>query len=81
MADDVLTLADRLWRGEVSTGEFHPVGPQGGLAEIGDGIAFVPAFANVTAVTTGDGLAAAGFRRGAWRGGMAGWMKNSGRPE
>jgi glyoxylase-like metal-dependent hydrolase (beta-lactamase superfamily II) len=56
MADDVLALADRLWRGEVTTSELHPVGHLGGLAEICDGIAFVPAFANVTAVTTGDGL-------------------------
>jgi glyoxylase-like metal-dependent hydrolase (beta-lactamase superfamily II) len=56
MATDVLALADRLWRGEVTTGEFHPVRHLGGLAEIGDGVAFVPAFANVTAVRTGDGL-------------------------
>jgi glyoxylase-like metal-dependent hydrolase (beta-lactamase superfamily II) len=56
MAADVLALADRLWRGEVTTHELNPVGHLGGLAEIGDGIAFVPAFANVTAVSTGDGL-------------------------
>jgi len=56
MATDVLTLADRLWRGEVATSEFHPVSHLGGLAEICDGVAFVPAFANVTAFATGDGL-------------------------
>jgi glyoxylase-like metal-dependent hydrolase (beta-lactamase superfamily II) len=56
VAVDVLGLADRLWRGEVTTGELHPVGHLGGLAEVGDGIAFVPSFANVTAVTTGEGL-------------------------
>jgi glyoxylase-like metal-dependent hydrolase (beta-lactamase superfamily II) len=56
MATDVLGLADRLWRGEVSTSEFHPVGHLGGLAEICDGVAFVPAFANVTAIATDDGL-------------------------
>ncbi len=56
MADDVLELADRLWRGEVSTADFHPVGNLGGLAEICDGVAFVPAFANVAAFSTEDGL-------------------------
>jgi glyoxylase-like metal-dependent hydrolase (beta-lactamase superfamily II) len=56
MAADVLALADRLWRGELTTRELHPVGHLGGLAEIADGIAFVPAFANVTATSTGDGL-------------------------
>jgi alkyl sulfatase BDS1-like metallo-beta-lactamase superfamily hydrolase len=54
--DDVLALADRLWRGEVRTADLHPLGPMDGLAEIGDGIAFVPAFANVTAVATDAGL-------------------------
>lgn len=53
---DVLELAERLWRGEISTSEFHPVGDVGGLAEICDGVAFVPSFANVTAVGTADGL-------------------------
>jgi alkyl sulfatase BDS1-like metallo-beta-lactamase superfamily hydrolase len=53
---DVLELAERLWRGEISTAEFHPVGNVGGLAEVCDGVAFVPSFANVTAVGTGDGL-------------------------
>jgi glyoxylase-like metal-dependent hydrolase (beta-lactamase superfamily II) len=56
MAGDILALADRLWRGEVSTSEHHPVGHLGGLAEICDGVAFVPAFANVTAIRTDDGL-------------------------
>lgn len=56
MATDVLTLADRLWRGEVATSEFHPVSHLGGLAEICDGVAFVPAFANVTAFATEDGV-------------------------
>jgi len=34
MTTDVLALADRLWRGEVRTSEFHPVQHLGGLAEI-----------------------------------------------
>jgi glyoxylase-like metal-dependent hydrolase (beta-lactamase superfamily II) len=56
MPDDILDLAERLWRGEVASGEYHPVGHQGGLAEICDGVAFVPSFANVSAFATQDGL-------------------------
>ncbi len=56
MTTDILALADRLWTGEAQISEFHPVGHLGGLAEICDGVAFAPAFANVTAIATGDGL-------------------------
>jgi glyoxylase-like metal-dependent hydrolase (beta-lactamase superfamily II) len=56
MSGDVLELADRLWRGEVGTGDYHPLSHLGGLAEIGDGVAFVASFANVSAFATGDGL-------------------------
>ncbi len=56
MPDDILELADRLWRGEVPTSEYHPVGHLGGLTEICDGVAFVPSFANVSAFSTEDGL-------------------------
>jgi glyoxylase-like metal-dependent hydrolase (beta-lactamase superfamily II) len=56
MALDILELADRLWRGEASTSEHHPVRHLGGLAEICADVAFVPAFANVTAIRTPDGL-------------------------
>ena len=57
MADDVLELADKLWRGEIDIAEIHPVGGyMGGVAEVADGVAFVPSFANVSAFTTGDGL-------------------------
>jgi alkyl sulfatase BDS1-like metallo-beta-lactamase superfamily hydrolase len=56
MAADVLALADRLWRGEASTADHHPVGNLPGMAEVGDGVAFVPSFGNVTAVRTDDGL-------------------------
>ncbi len=56
MADDVLDLADRLWRGEVETARFHPVGHMGELVEICDGVAFLPSFANVSAFDTEDGL-------------------------
>lgn len=53
---DVLVVADRLWTGELSTTELHPVGAWGGLAEVADGVVFAPSFANVSAVTTDDGL-------------------------
>ena len=56
MTTDVLALADRLWRGEVGTSEYHPVSHLGGLAVITDDVAFLPAFANVTAIRTTDGL-------------------------
>lgn len=56
MPDDVLELADRLWRGEVPAGGYHPFSHLGGLAEICDGVAFVPSFANVSAFATRDGL-------------------------
>ncbi len=56
MATDILLLADKLWRGEVRTTEFHPVTQSGTITEICEGVAFVPAFANVTAIKTADGL-------------------------
>ena len=56
MTTDILELADKLWRGETRTSEFHPVMQSGTLTEICEDVAFVPAFANVTAVRTPDGL-------------------------
>ena len=53
---DVLDTADRLWNGEVSTTSIHPLSPAPGIAEVADGVSFVPSFANVSAVRTGDGL-------------------------
>ena len=53
---DVLAMADRLWKGEVTTSEVHPLRPTPGLAEVADGVSFVPSFANVSAVNTEDGL-------------------------
>jgi glyoxylase-like metal-dependent hydrolase (beta-lactamase superfamily II) len=55
MSGDVLELADRLWRDDMPAG-YHPVGHLGGLAEICDGVVFVPSFANVSAFSTADGL-------------------------
>ena len=53
---NVLETADRLWRGEVSIGDHHPITFMGELAEITDGVVFVPSFANVSAFSTDDGL-------------------------
>ena len=58
MTDDILTLADKLWRGETELEGHHPVSGQnlGNIAEVTDGVAFLPSFANVSAFTTGGGL-------------------------
>ncbi len=56
MSNDVIGLADRLWRGEVDIASTHPVGYMGDLAEIREGVAFVPSFANVSAFKTSEGL-------------------------
>jgi alkyl sulfatase BDS1-like metallo-beta-lactamase superfamily hydrolase len=57
VADDVLDLADKLWRGDIDIAQIHPVGGYlGGLAEVADGVAFVPSFANVSAFATEEGL-------------------------
>ncbi len=54
-ADDVLGTAERLWHGDGTGGD--PVTSIGsGMAEVADGVAFVPSFANVAAVRTGEGL-------------------------
>src|SRR5881275_2845387 len=56
VAQGVLELADRLWRGEVSIEEHHPFAPSGELVEVGDRTAFVASFANVSAFASDDGL-------------------------
>jgi alkyl sulfatase BDS1-like metallo-beta-lactamase superfamily hydrolase len=64
---NALEAADALWRGEAEVagppdldGQFgegiNPFVPRGELVEIGEGTAFVSAFANVSAFETGDGL-------------------------
>jgi alkyl sulfatase BDS1-like metallo-beta-lactamase superfamily hydrolase len=54
--NDILDVADRLWRGEIAIEEAHPFAPRGSVAEVADGCAFVPSFANVSAIATDDGL-------------------------
>jgi alkyl sulfatase BDS1-like metallo-beta-lactamase superfamily hydrolase len=57
MAADLLDLADRLWRGDADVRDHHPVaGMFGEIAELDPGAAFVAAFSNVAAFTTGEGM-------------------------
>ena len=53
---DIVELADRLWRGEDPTHKTNPLGQIGQLAEVTDGVAFLPNFANCTVIATDDGL-------------------------
>ncbi|MGH9206566.1 MAG: hypothetical protein ACRD1G_08415, partial [Acidimicrobiales bacterium] len=57
MTVSVLDLADRLWRGETSVTEHHPVGSlDRSLEEVAPGVGFIASFANVSVIATGDGL-------------------------
>ena len=56
MGDSVLDLTDKLWRGEVTVGEVHPVTSTRDLDEVAPGIAFIPAFGNVSAFATDEAL-------------------------
>ena len=53
---DVLEVADRLWRGDLDTSEFHPFRQFGDIAVMGEHTAFVASFANVSAFRTAEGL-------------------------
>jgi alkyl sulfatase BDS1-like metallo-beta-lactamase superfamily hydrolase len=52
----VAELAEKLWRGEVSTESHHPFTPLFAVEEVAPRVAFVSSFANVTAVDTDEGL-------------------------
>jgi alkyl sulfatase BDS1-like metallo-beta-lactamase superfamily hydrolase len=56
VADGILDLADRLWTGEVDIVDAFPVGHAGPIEEVAPGVAFLPSFANVTALSSEDGL-------------------------
>jgi alkyl sulfatase BDS1-like metallo-beta-lactamase superfamily hydrolase len=56
VADSALDLADKLWRGEASVEEVHPVVVNGDLDEVAPGIGFIPAFGNVSGFPTDDSL-------------------------
>jgi alkyl sulfatase BDS1-like metallo-beta-lactamase superfamily hydrolase len=52
----ITDLAERLWAGDVSTVEHHPLAGLQELEELDAGVAFVSSFANVTAFDTDAGL-------------------------
>jgi alkyl sulfatase BDS1-like metallo-beta-lactamase superfamily hydrolase len=54
--DDILEVADRLWRGETEIGTQHPLRMVSGLTEVADRTAYVASFARVSAFSTDDGL-------------------------
>jgi glyoxylase-like metal-dependent hydrolase (beta-lactamase superfamily II) len=57
--EDVLAVAERMWEGgppPAGVGLVDPMIFGGGMAEVADGVAFVPSFANVAAVRTAEGL-------------------------
>ncbi|GAA4717397.1 alkyl sulfatase dimerization domain-containing protein [Nocardioides conyzicola] len=53
----ILQIADDLWTGVRRIEDTHPFSLSGEAEEVADGVAFVPAFANVSALATDDGLA------------------------
>lgn len=53
---DIVELSDRRWRGDDLGQRSNPLGGLDHLAEITEDVAFLPNFANCTAVATDDGL-------------------------
>jgi alkyl sulfatase BDS1-like metallo-beta-lactamase superfamily hydrolase len=56
MGDTALEVTDRLWDGQISVEQVHPVAINSGLDEVAPGIAFVTAFGNVTGVAVDGSL-------------------------
>ena len=54
--EQILATADRLWNDDMPVDRGLVGAPDHGMAEVADGVAFVPSFANVAAVDTADGL-------------------------
>jgi alkyl sulfatase BDS1-like metallo-beta-lactamase superfamily hydrolase len=52
----ILDLAEKLWNGTATSDEQSPFAPMLELESLGEGVAFVSSFANVTALATGEGL-------------------------
>ena len=52
----LLDLSDDILQGRASIRDHHPFTTSNQLEEVGDGVAFVDSFANVTALATDDGL-------------------------
>jgi alkyl sulfatase BDS1-like metallo-beta-lactamase superfamily hydrolase len=56
MSEHLLELSDRLWRGEATVADLHPVVTDRGLDEVGPDVAFVPAFGTISGFVAGDEL-------------------------
>jgi alkyl sulfatase BDS1-like metallo-beta-lactamase superfamily hydrolase len=56
MRNDLLDMADKVWRGDISVEQAHPVVLNSDLGEVQSGTAFIPAFGNVSAFAVDDGL-------------------------
>jgi alkyl sulfatase BDS1-like metallo-beta-lactamase superfamily hydrolase len=56
MADGVLDQSTRILDGEGRGGRGHPMVPSGSVEEVAPDVAFVPSFANVSALRTSEGL-------------------------
>ena len=52
----ILELGEKLWNGTATSDDHSPFAPLLELEPVGDGVAFVSSFANVTAIATGEGL-------------------------
>ena len=53
---DALALSESLLEGEISPDDVRPFSFSGDLVEVTDGVAFIPSFANVTAIEAGGEL-------------------------
>ncbi len=53
---ELLALSAQILAGDAAIEDHHPFAPVNRLEEVGDGVAFVQSFANVTALSTDEGL-------------------------
>jgi alkyl sulfatase BDS1-like metallo-beta-lactamase superfamily hydrolase len=56
MGHGALEVTDKLWTGEISVEQVHPVAVNSGLDEVAPGVAFITAFGNVTGVVADGSL-------------------------
>jgi glyoxylase-like metal-dependent hydrolase (beta-lactamase superfamily II) len=52
----VIDIADKLFKGEITITEHHPLFMAGEVAPVTENVAFVPSFANVSVLRTADGF-------------------------
>ncbi|HKA85702.1 MAG TPA: hypothetical protein VKD21_17685, partial [Acidimicrobiales bacterium] len=56
MVRGALEVTDKLWAGEISVEQVHPVAVNSDLDEVAPGVAFITAFGNVTGVVADGSL-------------------------